>query len=288
MKTFAKVSAVLSAVLLLFALLVGGIYGIFTDKEWVKKEYDRIDIESQTGWSSDYCTEVLGSMMDYSIGTLKTLEDVPLPHDPDSEAEPFFNEKELSHMVDVRALTLAVLRLGLAALILGFVLYVVALAAAKYKGLRRFAAAFLIALGVLLVIIIALGIWMAVDFDSFWEMFHVVFLDLESSTFDPAVSNMIRICPAELFSDFIKHFALLCLAPLTVCTAACIVYLCVNKLRKFAPGILRTLFWLISGFCCVVMLGYLLTELKVFIVLALVGFAFGLVCNIAAYRRGEV
>ena len=38
MKTFAKVSAVLSAVLLLYALLVGGIYGIFTDKEWVKKE----------------------------------------------------------------------------------------------------------------------------------------------------------------------------------------------------------------------------------------------------------
>ena len=65
------------------------------------------------------------------------------------------------------------------------------------------------ALGALLIVVIALGIWIAVDFDSFWTMFHVVFLDLESSTFDPAVSRMIRICPAELFSDFIKHFALI-------------------------------------------------------------------------------
>lgn len=286
MKALSKVLAILAAVLLLFALLVGGIYGIFTDKEWVRKEYDRLDIKSQTGWESEYCTYVLGSMMDYSIGKLDTLDNVPLVN---AEGAPgFFNERELSHMVDVRKLTTTVLKLGLAALIIGFVFYAVSLALQNYYALRVFAKAFLIALGVLLVVIIALGIWMAVDFDSFWEAFHVVFLDLESSTFDPASSNMIRICPAELFSDFIKHFALMTAVPLAVCTAACIVYLFVKKFRQREPGRLSTAFMLISGFCCVALISMLLTDIWVFTVLAAIGFALGLICNIIAYRKGEV
>ncbi|MBQ4166572.1 MAG: DUF1461 domain-containing protein [Clostridia bacterium] len=207
MKKLAKAAAVIAAVLLLFSLLTGALYRIFTDKDWVRKEYDRLDIRSQTGWSSEYCTFVLTSMMDYSIKARDTLEDVYLP--PDYDTEPFFNESELSHMKDVRALTVTVMNLGLAALIIGSLLFVFAVVVLKNKVFIGFSKAFLIALGALLIVVIALGIWIAVDFDSFWTMFHVVFLDLESSTFDPAVSRMIRICPAELFSDFIKHFALI-------------------------------------------------------------------------------
>ncbi|MBQ4447095.1 MAG: DUF1461 domain-containing protein [Clostridia bacterium] len=206
MKKLAKAAAVIAAVLLLFSLLTGALYHVFTGHEWVRKEYDRLDIQSQTGWSSEYCTFVLTSMMDYSIKARDTLEDVYLP--PDYDTEPFFNESELSHMKDVRALTVTVMNLGLAALILGSLLFVFVVVL-KEDVCIAFSKAFLIALGALLIVVIALGIWIAVDFDSFWTMFHVVFLDLESSTFDPAVSRMIRICPAELFSDFIKHFALI-------------------------------------------------------------------------------
>ena len=60
----------------------------------------------------------------------------------------------------------------------------------------------IIALCVAAAIIIALAVWVIIDFDSFWTTFHIVFLDLESSTFDPATSRMIRICPEELFADF--------------------------------------------------------------------------------------
>lgn len=207
MKKLAKAAAVIAAILLLFSLLTGALYRIFTDKDWVRKEYDRLDIQSQTGWSSEYCTFVLTSMMDYSIKARDTLEDVYLP--PDYDTEPFFNESELSHMKDVRSLTVTILDLGLAALIIGSLLFFFAFIVLKGDVFIAFSKAFLIALGALLIVVIALGIWIAVDFDSFWTMFHVVFLDLESSTFDPAVSRMIRICPAELFSDFIKHFALI-------------------------------------------------------------------------------
>lgn len=207
MKTLAKIAVIVSAVLMLFSLLTGALYRVFIDKGWVQKEYVRLNIEEETGWSPEYCTFVLGSMMDYSIKKRSTLEDVPLL--PVEEGEMFFNESELSHMKDVRALTVKVLNLGFAALIIGTVLLLFAFLVLMKGVFKPFSKAFLIALGVLLLIVIGLGIWMAVDFDSFWTAFHIVFLDLESSTFDPAVSNMIKICPAELFFDIIKHFALI-------------------------------------------------------------------------------
>ena len=227
MKKLAKAAAVIAAVLLLFSLLTGALYRIFTDKDWVRKEYDRLDIRSQTGWSSEYCTFVLTSMMDYSIKARDTLEDVYLP--PDYETEPFYNESELSHMKDVRALTVTVMNLGLAALIIGSLLFVFAVVVLKNKVFIGFSKAFLIALGALLIVVIALGIWIAVDFDSFWTMFHVVFLDLESSTFDPAQSRMIRICPPELFADFIGRFAVYSAVLVGIAAVACAVYLVVTR-----------------------------------------------------------
>ena len=283
MKKLAKILAIFSAVLLLFALLTGGLVRIFTDHEWVEKEYERIDIEAQSGYSPETAAYVLGAMMDYSIGKFDYLDKIAIKENGESVL--FFNESELSHMVDVRALTLNVLRLGLAALIVGTVLFLFALFTLRREALRPFAKAFLIALGVLLVVIAALGIWMAVDFDSFWTMFHVVFLDLESSTFDPAVSRMIRICPGELFSDFIKHFALITGLGLLVPITASILFLCFKKRfsdysgeRGIAYASLYSLWIAAYG-------AYLLTNVRVFLAIGTGLLLAALICTIVRSVR---
>ena len=251
--TLPKILVVLAAVLLIFAVLAGGILKIFTDKVWVEKEYVRLDIESQTGWSAHSCAYVLGAMMDYSIGRRDTLEDVPaVSGNGGAVGLRFFNESELSHMVDVRKLTRTVLTLGLVALIVGFALFTVGFIMGKKSALIAFSKAFIIALGVLVVVLIVLGIWMAIDFDSFWRMFHVVFLDLESSTFDPAVSNMIRICPAELFSDFIKHFALIVGIPLAIMLGLAIfIAVFLGKKPDFSGAGLFRLLSASLAVCCI-------------------------------------
>ena len=147
MKKLAKAAAALSAILLLFALLVGAILRIFTDKIWVEEEYERIGIEAQSGFTAHEAAYVLGRMMDYSIGSFDGLDGVT--YTENGESVRFFNESELSHMVDVRALTTTVLKLGLAALIIGFALFVLAFVLLRLAGLKAFAKAFLIALGVL-------------------------------------------------------------------------------------------------------------------------------------------
>lgn len=205
MKTITKIAAALSAILFVFALLVAALNIIFDRTGWLYKEYDeKLTVERDYGISPADASRVLGRMMHYSTGRA---DDLDVTISENGEEVPFFNESELSHMRDVRALTRSVMKLGMAALIVSAAALVLLIVFRRTEALRVFAKTFLIALGALLVVIAALGVWIAVDFDSFWTVFHIVFLDLESSTFDPAVSRMIRICPAELFSDFIVRFA---------------------------------------------------------------------------------
>lgn len=239
MRKLAKTLSVISAVLLLFALLVGALLSIYVDQAWVPQEYRKLDIESQTDWDFTTTVTAFKGMLDYSIGRIDTLEDVKLNDGP------FFNESELSHMRDVQKLTVTVMDLGLAALIIGAACVVFGFIVLRVDGLAAFSKALLIALGVLLVVIAALGIWMAVDFNSFWAAFHIVFLDLESSTFDPAVSNMICICPEELFSDIIIRFATISGLGLVFPVIACVLTLVHRKKHSGSPRVL--LYWLGSS-----------------------------------------
>lgn len=276
MKKLAKAAAVIAAVLLLFSLLTGALYHVFTGHEWVRKEYERLDIEAQSGYTAETASFVLTAMMDYSIGKFDKLDKISVKEG--GEYVIFFNESELSHMKDVRALTVTVMNLGLAALILGSLLFVFAVVVLKNKVFIGFSKAFLIALGALLVIVIALGIWIAVDFDSFWTMFHVVFLDLESSTFDPAVSRMIRICPAELFSDFIKHFALIAgLGLLTPVIASVLLLVFRRRIANPELSVGRIAALAFSALGVIVLWAGLISDL---LTLRFVGFTLLLIANV--------
>ena len=231
MKKTLKVLAAIAAVLLLFGLLTVALNRIFNETGWLCKEYlDDLDNEvyKDYGITAEDASRVLSRMMYYSTGRAKDL-DVTIVENGEEVA--FFNERELSHMRDVRALTKTILWMGAAALVTGIAVPIMLLIKKKNGALRTFCKAYLIALGVLALIILILGVWIAIDFDSFWTVFHIVFLDLESSTFDPAESRMIRICPAELFSDFIGNFALYA-AVLVLIAAALCVWRLVRKDKK--------------------------------------------------------
>ena len=118
-----------------------------------------------------------------------------------------FGEREISHMSDVRKLWF---RVETAKYIL-FAFTAIAAALALYVYRRRAAAVlarcWLIGICVIAFIAAVLAVWAAVDFYSFWILFHAVFLDVPSAIFDPAESLMIRICVQQLFSDLILRVA---------------------------------------------------------------------------------
>lgn len=69
----------------------------------------------------------------------------------------------------------------------------------------------------------ALGIWVAVDFNSFWINFHYLFFDNDLWILSYRTDRMIRICPQQLFYDIVVKFGLIFLAAFGALLAAAIV-----------------------------------------------------------------
>lgn len=176
-----------------------------TDEAWLRKEYERLDINDYTGMSTDDQVKAFMCMANYMTGKVSYDEMRRLEVTVNGEKVMMFNYSELSHMKDVRKLYVGV------GIFMGIV-FVLVLAMNILRN--KFAPYYrqkvcLISFAAVLGVILLLGAWALIDFDSFWRVFHIVFLDLENSTFDPAHSRMIRICPEELFLDMvIRIFAL--------------------------------------------------------------------------------
>lgn len=236
MKKLEKVGVIISAILLLFGLAFVAVNAIFNRTGWLYKEY-RYELDNSVyeeyGISAEDASRVLSRMMYYSTGRADDLDETIVEN---GEEVSFFNERELSHMRDVRKLTKTILYMGIWSLGIGIAVPITLKSFKKKEELKLFAKAYLIALGAAVVIIIALAVWVIIDFDSFWTAFHVVFLDLESSTFDPATSRMIRICPAELFADFAGRLGSYAAILTGACGVACYLYLRKQNKGSILPG----------------------------------------------------
>ena len=187
MKLLSKILAYAAVPCLAAALLISFIDRLSGDKVWIKREYEKLDINDYTGMSTDEMCNVYLTVF--------------------GERTEMFGEREISHMSDVRKLWFGV---ETAKYIL-FAFAAIAAALALYVYRRRAAAVlarcWLIGICVIAFIAAALAIWAALDFYSFWILFHAVFLDVPSAIFDPAESLMIRICVQQLFSDLILRIA---------------------------------------------------------------------------------
>lgn len=197
------------------------------DRAWLKREYDKLDINSYTGMNTDDMIAAFMQMVHYMKGDADSMDVEVSVH---GERMQMYNETERAHMVDVRNLYKNLTIAGYIVLALAIISIALALAAHRTKDERRSilrfsAKAALWSIAGVVGFLLALGAWAALDFNSFWAVFHIVFLDLESSTFDPAVSRMIRICPAELFFDMVLRIFLFAGGAMAAIAAACGVYL---------------------------------------------------------------
>lgn len=197
------------------------------DRAWLKREYDKLDINSYTGMNTDDMIAAFMQMVHYMKGDADTMDVEVSVH---GERMQMYNETERAHMVDVRNLYKKLTVTGYIVLALAIISLALALAAHRTKTERRSilrfsAKAALWSIAGVVGFLLALGAWAALDFNSFWAVFHIVFLDLESSTFDPAVSRMIRICPAELFFDMVVRIFIFALGAMAAIAAVCGVYI---------------------------------------------------------------
>ena len=198
-------AAALCWLLAILGLLVASLRGIINDNSYFLRLYQNMDIEAQIGISPQDCARAMGAMVGYMEGRRESIQLTVTEYGQEVQ---MFNQQEIDHMVDVRALYQGFRLLGNIGLV--FLALLLVFLWCRWPWLvgciRR---GWWIALGIFGVLLLLLGTYALVDFNDFWTRFHHVFFTNDLWLMDYATCRMIRICPLELFSGLIGRFTLL-------------------------------------------------------------------------------
>ena len=158
-------------------------------------EYEKYDLSGTIGVSSQDLYAVTKNLQRYMMGTDKYLD---VEVSVNGVVRPFFNEKEIFHMEDVKGLfNVGFMILWVFAFI--FILAVAVIIKNKYiyeaaRHMTIGVSVFLGAFGVLAAVV-------AVNFDRAFVVFHEIFFTNDLWLLDPETDLLINILPLEFFID---------------------------------------------------------------------------------------
>lgn len=216
--------------LLILAMLIGSIRLVVFDHGFYLNLYDDLNLAAEAGVSEEDLEDSIFMMLDYVLGNRDDMNGEIVWK---GRTQPTFNEREISHMKDVRDLWLNAEKAGWIFLGLS-VLFSIAIFFLCRRSpaftLSWLARGFVIGAAGFAVILVFLGIWMITDFTSFWIQFHHIFFSNSLWLLDPSKDFMIVICPEVMFSRMIARI-------LTVFCSGFAVLLCGSwfYLKRKAP-----------------------------------------------------
>jgi integral membrane protein (TIGR01906 family) len=163
---------------------------LFLNRVWVAFELDRAQATAWTGFSDS----------ELRIATDAILSDLvigPPDFDVAIDGVPVLNEREQSHMRDVRGVFIAFFAVALA-----FVIGAVVITARRGPGraAETWRAIRGGSLGLIIVLVFAGGA-AVLAFDTLFEVFHRLFFAGGSYTFDPATERLVQLFPFQFWQE---------------------------------------------------------------------------------------
>lgn len=222
MKRNAVYTALLAAaaLLIIIAVLFTSLQICVNQRNWYYESYVKYGTAKETLISDEEMTEAIFRLIDYMEGRADSIQ---LSVSENGQTVEMYNQQEIDHMVDVRALYQAWRAVRTYGGILAVIIIAVCMATLpKGERIGMLCRGFLIAAAVFGAVLIVLGIWVAVDFNSFWTEFHHLFFTNDLWLMDYRTCRMIRICPLQLFNDIVVRFALMFLIPFALMLALAI------------------------------------------------------------------
>ncbi len=175
--------------------LVGLTIALFFNPAWVSFAQGRSDAAAWTGWTSEQVDAVTRDIVvEVWFG--------PGTFEQEVAGEPVFNERERSHMADVRQLVLSFYTVFLLAAAVLFV------AGVSSRGSRAFWRAVALGAKVLAVGAVAVGAAFALVFDAAFTLFHRIFFAEGTWTFDPATDRLVQLFPYAFWTETTVALAL--------------------------------------------------------------------------------
>ena len=148
----------------------------------------------------------------------------------------FFNEREKTHLLDVKILISKVLSIYCSSAILFLLLFILLILLSNFNFLKIAKRFFIILLaGSFLTLLDAVLFFILsnFNFNFVFDLFHKSFFDFGSYTFNPEFENIVVLYPKNLFFD-----ALIKIAASTIITSVSILFFCITfsfflKIRFF-------------------------------------------------------
>lgn len=185
---------------LMFIVLVTSIeIAAYSDFSFYEKEYNKYAVTSYVDTSMPDLMNVTKEMMSYLKGDREKLSDIKANIGGISDT-PFFNEREVAHMEDVRALFVGAVYLRYI-LIAVSILCIIAVKLLKGKVFKFLSNVLIFGTVITLILTAVLVFLIAGDFEKYFIIFHHIFFNNDLWMLDPATDNLINIVPQGFFMD---------------------------------------------------------------------------------------
>lgn len=190
-------------VLLSFVLFVIGvyisIYSVAFDTNQYEIEFEKYDIAESMEIEKSELSQVMQKMISYLAGDADSMQSYKVYYS--FYKVPYFTDGELKHMQDVRGVfhfgdVVFYVMLGLYFACMVFLLLI------KKNNIEKNIGFFNKSTLALILITLFIGLMFSIDFNQAFENFHKIFFPQGNYTF-PWSSNLIKMLPIELFTDFV-------------------------------------------------------------------------------------
>lgn len=198
--------AVVAAILLLIGITVFWIDSFCFSSSFYQKEYEKLGTADSIGMTEQSLTTVTQALLDY----LKDRrDDLSVTTEIQGELREVFNAREKQHMVDVKQLYLTVRTVGYGCLALGAgcLLFLFWKVGKNRLGQRKILLSYLKGNGIFFAALAAIGLFAAIDFDTFWTLFHKVLFTNDLWLLNPNTDILIMMVPEEFFFDLVMRIA---------------------------------------------------------------------------------
>ena len=193
---------IIASLLLIAALLITSVEMVALNTSFYKDQYSAYDVARDVGISNADLDKAVQGLIDYVRDTEDTLD---VKVEINGKSISVFNKTEKTHMKDVKALWLMcrdvrnIVALGSALLML--LVYVIM----RRDTLKTYCKSYFVGLAIIGVVLLAIGIWVAVDFTSFWTNFHLLFFNNNLWILDYNTDLLIRMMPEQLFFNMVSR-----------------------------------------------------------------------------------
>ena len=197
---FEKLNAVMIGIVIWIVLVITSLQVIGFHPDFYREQYQHRGTAEEIGVSFEDLMRVTTVLLDYTSGQRANLD---IEVEVNGELQPFFNQREIDHMVDVRVLYHNVLLIRDVLGLFLIINLITTFLLEKRIDARNLLNGLLGVTVVLGAILMAIGLYAIVDFDTFWTQFHHVFFTNDLWLLDPRTDNLINLVPTGFFIDLI-------------------------------------------------------------------------------------